>query len=315
MLRAILISFALVLPSPAFVQSPPVARLEKLTRAVTSVDKMLPFYRDVLGFAVTGDSLSRQQQPAAPASGTSFRVVTLEIPNATFELELIELIELIGSPPQPSVPRAQDSGVTTLVLNVRDPLAMIRQALSAGATLTSTRGSTIVVLRDADGFFVQLEEFASVAGTGGIVGASLDLSVANADKSVEFLRKAIGFEGGPAVTKTSKSRVLQRMGLGGSVEWRVLNGHLSADETANFGLNDYPGLMQRQFSPAFQNLGWSAFGVIVGDIASATEGWIGAGGTVVSAGSGPVVQPNGTNSVFVMDIDGFTWELIELAPE
>lgn len=53
----------------------------------------------------------------------------------------------------------------------------------------------------------------------------------------------------------------------------------------------------------------------VRDIASATEQWVKAGGTVVSAVGAPVAQAQGTTSVFVTDIDGFTWELIELTDE
>jgi len=234
---------AALLPSLAFAQSTPVARLQKFTHAVTSLDKTLPFYRDVLGLTVTGDSISRQ-----PPSGTSLRVVTLEIPNATFDLELTELM---GSPRQPSVPRAQDIGVATLVLNVPDAQPLPPKALAAGATLVSTRGfPAILVFRDPDGFFVQVQSSASRAETPrDIAGPSFELNVASADKAAEFLGEAIGFDVVFAA-RSKKNPLLDRMGLAGA-EWRRADGHL-AGQRANFRLNEFPGSLQGQLRLKFR---------------------------------------------------------------
>jgi predicted lactoylglutathione lyase len=170
-----------------------------------------------------------------------------------------------------------------------------------------------VVLRDPDGFFVELQQPATAPAdaTGEILGASINLSVADADKSVEFLRAAIGFEARPASAVTSNPTVLRLIGLD-SAEWRIAHGHIPGT-TADFGLIEYRGLPRAKFSRGAKDPGSPAFTMVVGDVASATAQWAKAGGTVATTGGKPIVQRNGAGNVFVKDVDGFTWELIQRA--
>jgi catechol 2,3-dioxygenase-like lactoylglutathione lyase family enzyme len=320
MLRTLLSFCALLLPSLVLAQTTPVVRLQNLAHAVTSLDKTLPFYRDALGFTVngSGDPLARQPQkldePMSKFTGTngmSFRAATFKIPNAEFGFELTEFT---GGARDAGLPKIQDIGAAMLVLRVRDVPAMLAKAVAAGAKVVSAGGapvSTAVVLRDPDGFFVELQQPATLPAdvTGEILGASINLSVADADKSVEFLSKAIGFDARPASAVTSNPGVLKLLGLE-SAEWRIAHGHIPGT-MADFGLIEYRGLPRAKFSPGAKDPGSPAFTMVVGDIASATEQWVKSGGVVASTGGKPIVQPSGAGNVFVKDVDGFTWEFIQ----
>jgi catechol 2,3-dioxygenase-like lactoylglutathione lyase family enzyme len=322
MLRIVLWSSALLLPGLVLAQATPVVRLQNLAHAVTSLDKTVPFYRDALGFMVNGDPLARQPQALngemskfTGTSGMSFRAATFKIPNAEFGFELTEFT---GAAREAGVPRVQDIGVAMLVLRVRDVPAMLAKALAAGAKVASIGGAPVgnaVVLGDPDGFFVELQQPATPpAGvTGDVLGASINLSVADADKSAEFLRKAVGFEARPASAVTSNPTVLKLIGLD-KAEWRIAHGHIPGT-TADFGLIEYRGLPRSMFSPSAKNPGAPAFTMVVGNIVSATNQWVKSGGIVASTGGEPIIQSSGAGNVFVKDIDGFTWELIQRAAQ
>ena len=319
-LRTLLCFSAPLLPSLVLAQTTPVVRLQNLAHAVTSLDKTLPFYRDALGFTVNGDPLARQPQALdeqmskfTGTSGMSFRAATFKIPNAEIGFELTEFT---GGARAAGTPNVQDIGAAMLVLRVRDTQAMLAKALAAGGKVASAGGGLVgnaVVLRDPDGFFVELQQPATPPAdvTGDILGASINLSVADADKSVAFLSRAIGFDARPASPVTSNPTVLKLIGLE-SAEWRIAHGHIPGT-TADFGLIEYRGLARAKFSPGAKDPGSPAFTMVVGDIASATEQWVKSGGVVSSTGGKPIVQPNGAGNVFVKDVDGFTWELIQHA--
>lgn len=320
-LRSLLLP-ALLLPSLALAQTTPVTHLQNLAHAVTSLDKTLPFYRDALGFTVNGDPLSRQPQALndlfskfTGTSGMSFRAATFKIPNAEFGFELTEFT---GAPREAVVPKIEDIGATMLVLRVRDTAATLKKALAAGGTVVTAGGAPLnnaVVLRDPDGFFIELQQPMTVPAnvTGDIVGASINISVADAEKSAAFLRNAIGFEARPASPVTSVPGVLKLIGLD-AAEWRIAHGHIPGT-MADFGLIEYRGLPRARFSPTAKDPGAPAFTMVVGDIRSATDQWVKAGGIVTSTGGAPIVQANGSGNVFVKDADGFTWELIQRAAQ
>ncbi len=321
-LSTLLLPAVLLLPSLVLAQATPVVRLQNLAHAVTSLDRTLPFYRDALGFTVNGEPLSRQPQPLnelfskfTGTSGMSFRAATFKIPNAEFGFELTEFT---NGPREARMPNIQDVGAAMLVLRVRDVNSMLAKALAAGGSVASTGGGVVnnaVVLRDPDGFFVELQQPQTLPAdvAGDILGASINVSVVDADKSTEFLRQAIGFEARPSSAVTSNPRVLALLGLE-SAEWRIAHGHIPGT-TTDFASIEYRGLNRASFSPPAKDPGSPAFTMVVDDIVSATKQWVKSGGTVASTGGQPIIQPNGSGNVFVKDIDGFTWELIQRATQ
>jgi hypothetical protein len=81
----------------------------------------------------------------------------------------------------------------------------------------------------------------------------------------------------------------------------------------DFGLIEYSGVPRAKVIAGAQDPGSPAFTMVVRDINTAVEQWIKAGGTVASLGGKPIVRPNGAGNVFVRDVNGFMWELIQRA--
>ncbi len=81
--------------------------------------------------------------------------------------------------------------------------------------------------------------------------------------------------------------------------------------TADFGLIDYSGVSREKMTTTAKDPGSPAFTMVVRDIESATSQWVKAGGTVATTGGKPIVRANGAGNVFVRDINGIMWELIQ----
>src|SRR5580704_9411053 len=127
----------------ASAQTTQVVQLQNLAHTTQSLDKTVPFYRDVLGLPVNGarDPLTQQPQKLdddmskfTSTKGMSFRAASFRIPNADFGFELTEFT---GGPRKPVRPNLQDIGAGTLVLQVRDiDKALAKVKLSGAPTVT-----------------------------------------------------------------------------------------------------------------------------------------------------------------------------------
>ena len=319
-----LLAATLLAPGLALAQAPPVVRLQNLAHAVTSLDRTLPFYRDALGLSVNGtrDPLAQKPQKLDEAmssftntKGMSFRAASFRIPNAEFGFELTEFT---GGERAAAMPNIQDIGATMLALRVRDLKSTLARAMAAGATMVTTGGEPVnneIIIRDPDGFFVSLQQPGTIPAdvSGDIVGASINIAVEDTEKSVDFLHKAIGFDARPSSPVGTNAAVLKLIGLG-DAQWRITHGHIPGT-SADFALIEYRGVPRKRFSPGAEDPGSPAFTMVVRDIESGVDQWVKAGGTVTSAGGKPVVRANGAGNVFVRDVNGFTWELIQRATQ
>ena len=61
--------------------------------------------------------------------------------------------------------------------------------------------------------------------------------------------------------------------------------------------------------------GSPAFTMVVRDLNAAVAQWTKAGGTVASTGGHAIVRANGAGNVFVRDVNGMMWELIQRAAQ
>src|SRR6185436_13205310 len=167
--------------------------------AVDSLDKTVPFYRDVIGLTVNGarDPLAAQPQALDESiskftgtTGAKFRAATFRIPNAPFGWELTEFT---GTTRKAAQPNLQDIGSATLTLQIRDMDAMVAKLKAAKTTIVTAGGAPLnpsgnpnskmreLLVRDPDGFFVQFVQPdplpASAANGGDILGGSVNLSI------------------------------------------------------------------------------------------------------------------------------------------
>ncbi|HEY2383681.1 MAG TPA: VOC family protein [Terriglobia bacterium] len=331
----IVLSFAaLLLPLRLSAQTTPVVQLQNLAHAVDSLDKTVPFYRDVIGLPVNGPRDPLAQQPQAidddmsrftATKGAKFRGATFRIPNAAFGFELTEFS---GVARKSSTPQLQDIGAATLVLEVRDMDRMVEKLKSAHTVIVTAGGSPVnpsgnaasrmreLLIRDPDGFFIELMQPDPIpAGaqgtTGGILGGSVSLSIEDSAKTVSFLRAAIGFNARPTGQLGTNPVVANLINLRGA-QWRITHGTIPGT-TLDFGLIEYAGVPRAKFGLGAEDPGSPAFTMVVGNIDAALEQWKKAGGSVLSTGGQAIKRANGAGNVFVRDVNGFAWELIQRA--
>jgi len=315
-------------------QTTPVVQLQNLAHTTDSLEKTVPFYRDVLGLTVNGarDPLAAQPQKLdedmskfTATKGMSFRAATFRIPNAAFGFELTEFT---GGARKTVRPNIQDIGAATLALQVRDIEKVLAKVKASGASIVTIGGAPVnptgnpnsklreIVVRDPDGFFVELQQpdplpASAANATGDILGASVQLSIEDSAKTVAFLRDAIGFTARATGAMGTNAVVANLIGLPGS-QWRITHGSIP-NTTLDFGLIEYSGVARTKVVAGAEDPGSPAFTMVVRDIKAAVEQWTKAGGTVVTTGGKPIVRAGGAGNVFVRDVNGFMWELIQRA--
>jgi catechol 2,3-dioxygenase-like lactoylglutathione lyase family enzyme len=320
----------------AFPQITPVVQLQNLAHTTESLDKTAPFYRDVLGLPLNGarDPLTQQPQKLdqnmsrfTATKGMSFRAATFRIPNAAFGFELTEFT---GGPRKTVRPNIQDIGASTLVLQVRDIEKVLAKVKASGATIVTVGGSPLnstgnpnskfreIVVRDPDGFFVELQQPAPVPAstantTDDILGASVLFSVEDSAKTLAFLREAIGFNARPAGALGTNAVVVNLIGLEGA-QWRITHGSIPGT-TLDFGLIEYSGVRRAKLVAGAEDPGSPAFTMVVRDINAAVDQWTKAGGTVATTGGKAIMRADGAGNVFVRDVNGLMWELIQRAAQ
>jgi len=325
---------ASLLAVSAFPQTTPVVQLQNLAHTTENLEKTVPFYRDVLGLPVNGprDPLAQQPQKLdedmskfTATKGMSFRAATFRIPNAAFGFELTEFT---GGSRKPVRPNLQDIGAATLALQVRDIEKVMAKVKASGAAIVTIGGAPVnptgnpnsklreIVVRDPDGFFVELQQpdpppASAASATGDILGASVQFSIEDSAKTVAFLRDAIGFNARPTGALGTNAVVANLIGLPGS-QWRITHGNIPGT-SLDFGLIEYAGVSRAKVLAGAEDPGSPAFTMVVRDVNAAVDQWTKAGGTVASIGGKAIVRANGAGNVFVRDVNGLMWELIQRA--
>jgi catechol 2,3-dioxygenase-like lactoylglutathione lyase family enzyme len=322
----------------AFSQNTPVVRLQNLAHTTESLDKTVPFYRDVLGLPLNGtrDPLAQQPQKLddemskfTATKGMSFRAAAFRIPNAAFGFELTEFT---GGPRKPVRPNLQDIGAATLALQVRDIEKVLAKVKASGAPIVTIGGAPVnstgnpnsrlreIMIRDPDGFFVELQQpdtqpagSPSAEEPSNFLGASVQFSIEDSARTVAFLRDAIGFNARPTGPLGSNPVVTSLIGLP-EAKWRITHGNIPGT-TLDFGLIEYSGVTRAKVTAGAEDPGSPAFTMVVRDIHAAVDQWTKAGGTVATTGGQPIMRANGAGNLFVRDVNGFMWELIQSAAQ
>ncbi len=323
-------------PPPARSQTTPVIRLQNLAHTTESLNKTLPFYRDVLGLPLNGtrDPLAQSPQKLdedmskfTATKSMSFRAAAFRIPNATFGFELTEFT---GGARKPVRPNIQDIGAATLALQVRDIDKVLAKIKASGAPVVTIGGVPVnptgnpnsklreIVVRDPDGFFVELQQPdplpASAENTpGDVLGAAVQFAIEDSAKTVAFLRDAIGFNARPTGPLGTNAVVANLIGLP-SAQWRITHGNIPGT-TLDFGLIEYSGVTRAKVEAGAEDPGSPAFTMVVRDVNATVDQWTKAGGTVATTGGKPIVRANGAGNVFVRDVNGLMWELIQAAAQ
>jgi len=194
---------------------------------ISDVPKSLEFYHDVLGLDLQGPPGTQINQPRPyintpeivnlyNAVGAQYRVGNAFVPESPMRAELVEWNQIDRKPVQP---RYQDPGAATMVLGVHDLDAIMARVKKSGAPVVTTGGEPImlpdgraILLKDPDGFFVELVERQAPAGASNLIDVGFAFTVSETDRMVHVFKDALGFEFTKGAFQADKTR-LKLMGM------------------------------------------------------------------------------------------------------
>lgn len=302
----------------------PVGKTKALSHAIHAVndlDTTLAFYRDVFGIdGKANDFLNPGVPLLTNAPGVTLRLSMLTLPGGT----RFELTHFKGLERQPAQAKYTDPGAASLVLYVRDIDAVVAAARKAKAAIVTTGGAPVeiatangktrsIVLRDPDGFFLQLVQEAPPAGApeGSIHRVTLAYTMEDAAATKRYYTGMLGVELSGAEAFTKDATLAKLFGAPENVEIRRLSGTLPPGTKVEF--TEFRGVPRSKFHLRVRDPGAPALCVQVENI----EGMVGqmkAGGVNLISANGALVDfGNGVRNIFVEDPNGMNIELFERA--
>ncbi len=299
---------------------PRIRSLSHAIHAVNDLDTTLAFYRDVFGLnGMPADF----PNPAVPlltdAPGVTLRLSMMRLPGPM----LFELTHFKGLERKPARAAYTDPGAGSIVLYVRDIDAAVANARKANAPIVTTGGAPVnittakgtarsIVVRDPDGFFVQVVEEAPAAGApeGNVHRVSLAYTMESAESTLKFYNGLMGLElSGPSAFSRDAA-TLKLVGAPEGTEFRKLTGVMP-------GLNcpieftEFRGVPRTKFHLRVRDPGAPAMAVQVNDLTGMVA-LLKAAGTHVISGNGEIVDfGGGTHTIFVEDPNGMNIEVFE----
>jgi catechol 2,3-dioxygenase-like lactoylglutathione lyase family enzyme len=292
---------------------------------VTSLEKSMVLYRDVLGMEVTAPAGEpRANSGLVSEPGAKLRTTQLKVPGGTFE---VELVEWTGTPLKPQKARVQDPGAVMLAVQVRDIDAKLAAAKTAGFRVL-TKGSELFVsddrfgrnrsamVQDPDGFIVQLEEGGAGATapgattSGPIVGVAVWLSVADVVQTATFYSKVLGLTlPAPAEARPVNERMKALFGDTSLTTLRNVRGTFPG---STFGINfqEFRGPDRKPVHHRVQDPGGPILVISVDDFPAAVAA-VQASGGILGPGDTSVPVAADARGAWVRDPNGV---LMQLSP-
>jgi catechol 2,3-dioxygenase-like lactoylglutathione lyase family enzyme len=306
--------------------------------STADAERAFAFYRDVLGLqlapspfvpnaaapegirpwpAVVPDELIWQ---LTDTKGSRARTVFMRAPNTPFGLELSEFIEI---PRSERAANPWDPGASRLIFRVRDlsAVAVKLRARAApivtlGGGAVSARGARSMLVRDPDGYLVELRQASAsevaAAASGQIVGTSIGLTVESTPRALELYRDLLGFD--VRETWHASSAELALNGLDGGRLELTRTAIPGADVDvifADFTLNGAAAVTE-PFRWRIQDVGAPQFQLEVRALDELLERTAGSGYRFLSIDARPIRRPFG-RFVFFYDSDDILVEYAEPA--
>jgi len=282
---------------------------------VANLDKSLEFYHDVLG-------LELQRAPGAQASaapgprpfiatpeilnlynavGGQYRVGTALVQAWPMRAELAEFKDVDRRAVQP---RIQDPGASIFILTVRDLTPVMARVKRSGAAVVTTGGEPVlladgsrgVLLRDPDGFYVELVQRNPAPATtapadSNFIEVSFAFVVSDTDRMVRVFKEALGFQPRTGAFLKDKAQ-WQLLGVQGA---RVRKSTALVPGTSfQVEFIEFKGIERKPVHGRPQDPGAAVLRLLVRDVDSAVKALDAAGVKVASAGGQAVSIPGGS---------------------
>jgi catechol 2,3-dioxygenase-like lactoylglutathione lyase family enzyme len=306
--------------------SGPVAKYSNLIFTVGKLEASVAFYRDLIGLEVLslrrGSPNDKVVGPyVAKVSGSPPAVVfssaILRLPETGFNLLMTEFGNVDRIRREANL---RDTNATMLVLTVRDldrPYGALKKAgarivTPGGAPLELPDHSRGVVVRDVDGFLVQLVQPAHMPATDRVAGqnilsAHIRLTVNSLHATAAFYSNVLGFDVSPASARTSDPYVQSLLNLP-RTRWQISTGGLPGTRRS-FEFIEYVGGKNPSPFKSLRDPGTPAFSMGVRNVDKLLAAMKTNGVVIISDGAEPALSPNGGRNVFVRDPSGFFLEL------
>ena len=299
---------------------PQIRSLSHAIHAVEDLDTTLAFYREVFGLNGTPNDFPN---PAVPlltdAPGVTLRLSMMPLPGAM----RFELTHFKGLERKPARAAYTDPGAASIVLYVRDLDAAVANAKKANAPIVTTGGAPVeiptargkarsILLRDPDGFFVQVvqETPATGAAEGNVHRVSLAYTMESAESTAKFYNGMLGVAlTGPSAFSKDPA-VLRLVGAPEGAEFRKLTGVIPGPP-ASVEFTEFRGMPRTKFHLRVRDPGAPAMAIQVINLNGLIAQLKDAGTHVISANGQIVDFGGGTHTIFVEDPNGMNLELFE----
>jgi catechol 2,3-dioxygenase-like lactoylglutathione lyase family enzyme len=300
--------------------TPRIRSLSHAIHAVDDLDTTLAFYREVFGLNGTPNDFPN---PAVPqltdAPGVTLRLSMMPLPGAM----RFELTHFKGLERKPARAAYTDPGAASIVLYVRDLDVAVANAKKANAPIvtagsapveiTTPRGKArSIVLRDPDGFFVQVVQETPAPGApeGNVHRVSLAYTIESAEATAKFYNGMMGLElTGPSAF-SKDSAMLRLVGAPEGTEFRKLTGILPGPP-ASVEFTEFRGVPRAKFHLRVRDPGAPAMAIQVINLNGMVAQMKAAGTHLISANGQIVDFGGGTHNIFVEDPNGMNIELFE----
>ncbi|MBV9504627.1 MAG: VOC family protein [Acidobacteriia bacterium] len=300
--------------------TPRIRSLSHAIHAVEDLDTTLTFYREVFGLNGKPNDFPN---PAVPqltnAPGVTLRLSMMPLPGAM----RFELTHFKGLERKPGRAAYTDPGAASIVLYVRDLDRALANAKKANAPIVTRGGMPVeittangkarsIIVRDPDGFFVQVIQEAPPAGApeDNVHRVSLAYTMESAEATAHFYNGMMGLElSGPSAFSKDPA-VLKLVGAPEGTEFRKLTGTLPGPP-AYVEFTEFRGVPRTKFHLRVRDPGAPAMAIQVTNLNGMVDQMRAAGVPLISANGQIVDFGGGTHNIFVEDPNGMNIELFE----
>ena len=325
----VLVTLSFAFAGLALAQTQPAGHIESLSHAIHAVDDLdttLGFYRDVFGLKGNPQDFPN---PAVPlltnAPGVTLRMSMLALPGRM----RFELTHFKGVERKPAQAKYTDPGAASIVFHVRDIDTALANARKANAPIVTTGGVPVeittstagkarsIILRDPDGFFVQLIQDAAAADAvqfdatqGNVHRVSLAYTMESAESTGKFYSGMMGVELSGPSAYSKDATMLQLYGAPAGTEFRKISGLLPGPPAA-VEFTEFRGVPRSKFHLRVRDPGAPAMAIQVVNLVGMVAQMKAAGTNLISANGEIVDFGNGVHNIFVEDPNGMNIELFE----
>jgi catechol 2,3-dioxygenase-like lactoylglutathione lyase family enzyme len=320
----IAVAVGLFLQAPAGAQSAPITKsLSHAIHAVDDLDTTLAFYRSVFGINGRAQDFPNAAVPLLTnAPGVKLRLSMLSLPGNM----RLELTHFTGLERKPAQARYTDPGAASIVFYVRDIDTLVANAKTANAPIVTEGGVPVeistakgkarsIILRDPDGFFVQLIQEApdAAAPEANVYRVSLAYTMESAEATRGFYTGMLGLElAGPSAFSKDPA-MLKLYGAPAGTEFRKLTGVIPGPP-AEVEFTEFRGVPRAKFHLRVRDPGAPAMCIQVNEEKPTIARMKAAGTNIISANGEIVDFGGGTFTIFVEDPNGMNLEVFERNP-